>query len=87
MSIAQSKITAQGQISIPAKVRQRLGVGPGSTLTWNEEDGNLVVRRAGGVSSEDIHNALFPSGTPEIKSLEELEKGIHQHIRSKHARR
>ncbi|MFO0216018.1 MAG: AbrB/MazE/SpoVT family DNA-binding domain-containing protein, partial [Burkholderiales bacterium] len=29
MAIAQSKITTQGQISIPAEVRKKLGVGPG----------------------------------------------------------
>jgi AbrB family looped-hinge helix DNA binding protein len=35
--IAQSKITAQGQISVPADVRRKLGLGPGSILEWQEE--------------------------------------------------
>jgi len=26
-----------GQVSVPAKVRQRLGVGPGSVLEWDED--------------------------------------------------
>ena len=30
MTIARSKLTAQGQISVPAEVRRRLGVVPGS---------------------------------------------------------
>lgn len=32
MIIARSKLTAQGQISIPAEVRQRLGLTPGSVV-------------------------------------------------------
>jgi AbrB family looped-hinge helix DNA binding protein len=50
MTIAKSKLTAQGQISVPAEVRQRLGVGPGSVLEWDEQDDQVVVRRAGRVS-------------------------------------
>jgi AbrB family looped-hinge helix DNA binding protein len=37
MAIAQSRLTAQGQISVPAAVRRKLGVGPASTLEWHEE--------------------------------------------------
>jgi AbrB family looped-hinge helix DNA binding protein len=38
MALAHSKVTAQGQISVPAEVRKKLGIGPGSILEW-EEDG------------------------------------------------
>ncbi len=86
MSLARSKITAQGQISIPAKVRRKLGVGPGSILTWNEEEGHIVVRRAGGYTSKDVHMALFPEGPPKRKTLEELQEGIRKHIRKTHER-
>jgi AbrB family looped-hinge helix DNA binding protein len=61
MTIAKSKLTAQGQISVPAEVRQRLGVGPGSVLEWDEQDDQVVVRRAGRYSSEEVHSALFPA--------------------------
>jgi AbrB family looped-hinge helix DNA binding protein len=59
MIITQSKLTARGLISVPVEVRRRLGVGPGSVLVWEERDGELVVRRAGRYSSEEIHAALF----------------------------
>ncbi|MGN6730352.1 MAG: AbrB/MazE/SpoVT family DNA-binding domain-containing protein, partial [Candidatus Binatia bacterium] len=36
MALAQSKVTAQGQISVPAEVRRKLGIGPGSVLEWDE---------------------------------------------------
>ena len=30
MALAHSKLTAQGQISVPATIRRKLGIGPGS---------------------------------------------------------
>ena len=43
MAIAHSRLTAQGQISVPAAIRRKLGVGPGSTLEWHEEGEKIVV--------------------------------------------
>ena len=86
VAIAESKITSQGQISIPAEVRRRLGVGPGSTLIWDEQDGRIVVTRAKKFTSEDIRKALFPDGPPKRQSLEELKEGIREYVRNKHAR-
>ena len=57
--IAHSKLTSQGQISVPASIRRKLGVGPGSILEWDEEGDNIVIRRSGRFSSEDIRLALF----------------------------
>jgi AbrB family looped-hinge helix DNA binding protein len=87
MALAHSKLTAQGQISVPAKVRSKLGVGPGGVLEWDEENGRIVVRRAGRYSSEDLHRALFPAGAPRPRTLEELKKGAARYIRARHARR
>jgi AbrB family looped-hinge helix DNA binding protein len=86
MALAHSKLTAQGQISVPAKVRQRLGVGPGSVLEWDEEGGQVVVRKASRYSSEDIHRVLFPT-PPRKRTLSELKDGIRQHAKKRHARR
>ena len=87
MALARSKITTQGQISIPAKVRRRLGVGPGSVLEWNDEGEKMVVRRLGRYSWEEVHQALFPEGTPKRRTLAELTEGIRRHVRERHARR
>ena len=87
MAIAYSKVTAQGQISVPADVRRKLGIGPGSTLEWEQDGENIVVRRVGRFSSEEIHRALFGTQTPKARSLEELKEGIRQHARERHARR
>ena len=86
MAIAQSRLTAQGQISVPAAVRRKLGVGPGSTLEWNEEDERIVVRRVGRFTSADLHEALF-SSPPKRRSLKELKAGLKSYVKGRHARR
>ena len=86
MAIAHSRVTAQGQISVPAAVRRKLGIGPGSTLEWSEEGGEVVVRRAGRFSSLDVHETLF-SAPPEPRSLQELKAGPSRHAKRRHARR
>jgi antitoxin PrlF len=85
--IAHSKLTAQGQVSVPAAVRRRLGVGPGAVLEWDDDGGAIVVRRAGRYSSDDVHRALFPRRAPKPKTLEQLKEGIRRHARKQHARR
>lgn len=86
MALARSKITAQGQISIPADVRRKLGVGPGSVLEWEEEGDKIVVRRVGKYTSEDIHNAVFHGQTPKMRTVEEMDEGIRDYFRKKYAR-
>jgi antitoxin PrlF len=86
MSIAHSKLTSQGQISVPAEVRRRLGLAPGSVIEWTEEDGRIVVRAAGQHSSEDIHKALFPGGAPKAVDGEDMKRAVAKAIRERHAR-
>jgi AbrB family looped-hinge helix DNA binding protein len=86
MAIAKSKLTAQGQISVPAEIRQRLGVGPGSVLEWDEQGDQVVVRRAGRYSSEEVRSALFPAGHSPPPP-EDTKEAIRKYIRKKHARR
>ena len=86
MALAHSKVTAKGQVSVPAKVRQRLGVGPGSVLEWDEAGDQVVVRKAGRFSSEDIHRVLFPK-TPRPRTAEEMKAGVRQYMKKRHAGR
>ena len=87
MAIAHSKITAQGQISVPAEVRRKLGLGPGSVLEWHDEGDRVVVRRARRYTSEDIRAALFRKRAPKRRSLAELKAGVRRYIGKKFARR
>jgi antitoxin PrlF len=86
MALAHSKVTAQGQISVPAEVRRRLGVGPGSVIEWDEQGNNIVVRRSGRYSSEDIHRALFLKRAPEAHTVDDMKAGVRRRIRERYAR-
>lgn len=85
MTVAESKLTNQGQVSVPANVRKKLGLAPGSVLEWCENDqGDIIVKRAGKFSSKDIHDALFDK-TPKPKTVTQMNEGIKKHLRRKHA--
>jgi AbrB family looped-hinge helix DNA binding protein len=43
--VAVTKITSKGQITIPQKVRKRLGVGPGDKVEFKELNGKFVVEK------------------------------------------
>jgi antitoxin PrlF len=87
MVLAHSKVTAQGQISVPADVRRKLGIGPGSVLEWDEDGDKIVVRRSGRFTSEDIHRVLFPKQAPKSRTVDDMKEGIRRSIRERHARR
>jgi AbrB family looped-hinge helix DNA binding protein len=86
MKLAQSRLTAQGQISVPAEVRKRLELAPGSVIEWDAEDDRVVVRRVGRHTSEAIHAALFPR-SPRPRTQDELREGLRRHAEARHARR
>jgi AbrB family looped-hinge helix DNA binding protein len=86
MTIAQSRLTSQGQVSIPAEVRRRLGLGPGSVIEWDQDGERILVRRAGRYSSAEVSAALFPGGAGKPRSLKALKAGIRAHVKRRHAR-
>lgn len=87
MAVAQSKVTAQGQISVPAEIRKKLGLVPGSVLEWDESGAEVVVRKAGRHSSSDVHRALFgDTCTPSAQSAVSIKDAIRSSIRKRHAR-
>lgn len=90
MILAQSKLTAQGQISVPAEVRRKLGLGPGSMLEWDiddEQSDHLIVRRSAKYTSDDLHRAAFPEGPPSRKSLTELKDAIGDYVKERYGKR
>lgn len=87
MGLPQSKVTAQGQISVPAEIRRKLGIRPGSILEWDAEGEQVVVRRATKYSSEDIHQAVFTGRRVKPRRLEDLKDSLAKHARNKDARR
>lgn len=41
----KSRVTERGQITIPKKFRDRLGIRPGQIVDFKEEEGRLVITR------------------------------------------
>jgi AbrB family looped-hinge helix DNA binding protein len=78
-------VTAQGQISVPAEIRKKLGLRPGSVLEWDEKGGEVVVRRAGRYTSAEVHEVLFGAADTR-KPKVDVKEGIRKHIRQRHAR-
>ena len=87
MSRLRSTVNAHGRTTIPASIRRKLGVEPGSIVEWHHQGDAVVIRKSvGPYTSEDIRRALFPT-PPRAHSLEELKEGIADYIREKHGRR
>ena len=86
MESIESKITSQGQVSIPARIRRKLGLTPGSKVEWCERGEEVIMRRASKYSSQDIHEAVF--GTPpDRRSIDDMDEGIRSRMQRTHARR
>ena len=85
MALAQSKVTAQGQISVPAEIRKKLGVGPGSVLEWEEQGDQVIVRKAGRYTSADVHRTLFGAAVKPRRPAN-VKEAIRKYVRGRHAR-
>jgi AbrB family looped-hinge helix DNA binding protein len=89
MKKAHTKLTSQGQVSVPAAVRKALHLMPGSVLVWSQDGDRIVVERATRHSTAEVHQALFAGG-PLVglpaKSLDELTQGLKQAIRQRRPR-
>ena len=88
MQKVQSKLTSQGQVSVPAAVRSFLHLMPGSVLVWSQDGDRIVVERAKRHGTAEVHQALFSdretTGAP-ARSLAELKQGIRQRTQRRHA--
>jgi hypothetical protein len=55
-------------------------------LDWKKaQPAEVVVRGAGGYTSQDVHNALFPKKAPKGKPAD-VKDAIRTYIRKRHAR-
>lgn len=85
MSLARSRITAQGQVSVPAAVMKRFGISPGDYIDWELRDGNLLVRRVGTYTLGDVATALDLQEGVLHKTGPELLEGVKERMRRRHA--
>ena len=84
----QSKLTSQGQVSVPAAIRQLLNLTPGAVLEWSEEGGRVTVARVVRHSTAEVHAALFDDPVAvdaPSKTLAELKQGLRQRMKQRYA--
>ncbi len=48
MKSMRARVAERGQITIPKRLRERLGVKPGTVLEFSEEHGRLIAVKSGG---------------------------------------
>ena len=85
----RTKLTSQGQVSVPAAIRHLLALTPGASLVWTQNNGQVTVQRAVRHTTEDAHKALFGDENTTLapKSLQDLKQSIAEYMKQKHARR
>lgn len=86
----QTKLTSQGQVSVPAAVRNFLNLAPGSMLVWKEQAGQISVERAVRHNTVEVHQALFgaqANALPSAKTSTDIKQGIRQLMLRRHAGR
>lgn len=69
--MAESTITAKGQTTVPADIRQSIGAAPGTRLVWHVlTDGRLFVRVKNKTAADVKGMVKVPKGTR--LSIEEM---------------
>ena len=58
-----AKVTSKGQVTIPKKVRDRLGVYPGEDVGFEEKEGVVVITKA-------VTKSPFDKWVGKLKKLE-----------------
>lgn len=56
--MAESTITSKGQTTVPAQVREKAGVEPGTRLVWHVMPGGGIIVRAKTASILDLAGTL-----------------------------
>jgi AbrB family looped-hinge helix DNA binding protein len=55
----RARVADRGQVTIPKRLRDRLGVKPGTVLEFSEEHGKLIAVKAGGLDPvNDVFGCL-----------------------------
>jgi antitoxin PrlF len=68
----KSVVSEKGQVTIPKRLRERLGIRPGVVLDFQEEDGRLVARKTAPVDPVDAVYGIVDIGRPTDDLIEDL---------------
>lgn len=74
-----SKVSFKGQITIPKKIRQKLGIEPGDFILFAQEGKRVVLKKAR-VSPEEEFNKLVSTLDKKVKQLGITDKEIEDAV-------
>lgn len=83
MAIETATVTSKGQITVPVRMREKLGLKPGSKIRFEEQaDGSFVVRRKTG----DIRKLKgFFEKPAKAMTIEEMDEAIGREVAGRDA--
>ena len=68
----KSVVSEKGQVTIPKRLRDRLGIRAGEVLNFEEEEGRLVARKASTVDPVDVVYGVLALGASTDEILDQL---------------
>ena len=68
----KSVVSEKGQVTIPKRLRDRLGIRAGEVLDFEEEEGRLVARKASAVDPVDAVYGVLVLGVSTDEILDQL---------------
>ncbi|MFQ5405857.1 MAG: AbrB/MazE/SpoVT family DNA-binding domain-containing protein [Candidatus Micrarchaeia archaeon] len=77
-------VNANGQVTLPAKERKKLGLAPGTTVTVIEQDNGLLLKKAKAVNEDvfekirKIAEAKNLSEKDIVKICKEIRKNVYR---------
>ncbi len=68
----KSRVTERGQVTIPKKLRDRLGIRPGQTVDFRQEEGQIVLTKGASADPLDAWFGVLSEPRPTDALVDEL---------------
>ena len=84
--LAYVQVNAHGQVTLPSKIRSRLDIEPGSTLLVEEENSEIILRKARVVGESVLEKlervAAKKGSTPQevVRAVREIREKINREV-------
>lgn len=80
-----ARVSKSGQVTIPAEIREKLGLKPGDTVIWEFDDSNKATVRPVKYTFEELEGILgaFPGG---MDIDDAINDAVHEGIERRHRR-
>jgi antitoxin PrlF len=75
----KSRVTERGQVTIPKRLRDRLGIRPGQVLEFEAQDGRLVATKANERDPVDAVYGILGTGRSTDAYIDEV-RGPVDHV-------